>query len=184
MGAATWLALSFSPRLSLWLLRATFARFNLFSSKGLLRKWPISTRRNASMQTIPLVEQKVVLASLVGASGPFHAMTWHLSTAVLTPTPGLALTDMVEATFSGYAAQVAPALSGVMNAAGAGCQVQVETAPEIATGTPTAQTIQAWYATDAGVTVLLAYYPLAAPVPINNAGDAVTEQPFIFYGGQ
>jgi hypothetical protein len=96
--------------------------------------------------------------------------------------PGLKLADFTVATFTGYAdvTLTAPWLTGLDGNARAFMKYDGVGAFSCTTaGTP--ETIYGWYIVDTGATAVLAYGFFDAPVVVENAGDKIVVDPFLYF---
>lgn len=121
---------------------------------------------------IPNTEWKDILDSLTAVAAPWNGAKVHLFKTNVTPSPGMALGDLVEADFTGYAASAAItwAPAGFLPDGTAAVAGDAKT---FAVGaTPTVlNTIYGWYVTDGAGTTLLFARKLDAAVVLSAAGQ-------------
>jgi hypothetical protein len=135
--------------------------------------------------TIPIIAMRGIMTTLAADTTTFKAAICHLYSATVVVTPGILLSALTEATFTGYAASQTIAWNGpgsdeVGNAYLFGPQLTF-----ISTGTTTTNTIYGAYLTGSGAdsTTLLAVEPFATPIPIANTGDYVAYSPQVSLPG-
>lgn len=137
------------------------------------------------MLTIPVVAMRRVMTTLKSDTTTFNGALVHLYKNPITITPGVALSDLTEADFSGYAASTTFTWNGpgsdlVGNATLFGPQQTF-----IANDTVTTNTIYGAYLTGSGSdsTVLLAVEPFATSIGIAHIGDYVAYSPQVTLPG-
>lgn len=102
---------------------------------------------------------------------PFHV---RLGTENINPTPGMTHTDVIQATFDGYAQVADAVVNPVVNDNGQHASL-VSPGPFISTGDTVTETIRSIYIMDGGNAILLWYGKLDVPVVITQAGDFVDQ---------
>lgn len=127
---------------------------------------------------IPQTEWEAMLNALVAATAPWNGGKIHLFKNNFTPSPTMAIGDLTEADFTGYAAS-----SAVTWAAAAylpdGTAVVVGDSKTFQVGaTPTIlNTVYGWYLTDAAGTTLIFARRFDTPVVLSAAHQILTILP-------
>lgn len=139
---------------------------------------------NNAQQVMAQAIAKASLDVLTAVGGSFHLPTLHLYSTNVLVTPQTAIGDMVEPTFTGYAAVASIAFGAAVNAPNGAALSQAPSEQFVCSGGTPTDIIYGWYLTDSGNTSLKLVVPFATPVAVGNIGDAVPVQPELYFSGR
>jgi hypothetical protein len=126
--------------------------------------------------------QLAILAAMVATGGPFATLTLRLFVNQLNFSNTTALTDLTEATFTGYTAAAAQVFGTPYIAPDGNPHLTAPSTQFTAGALTTPETVYGYYLTNAAGTSLVAGGTLAIPVPITKQYDGLTIEPDYAFG--
>lgn len=129
-----------------------------------------------------LTTQLAILSSLFATGGPFNALTLRLYATNVIFGKGTALTDLTEATFTGYTAQAAVAWNAPYIDPLNVVRMDAPSVDWQMTGATPTNTIYGWYYTNSGGTSLYMGGTFNPPYVLQTTGQGFVQVPTFAYG--